>query len=74
MEKKYFVFGKAATDILWNLDDLNEIVNNINEDEAELFVYDPATTLIHTVLETYSRWSDYAYLTPKQYREIVRLL
>ncbi len=40
MENKYFVFGKARAGLLWDFDDLGEIVDAIIEDEAEPFEYD----------------------------------
>lgn len=55
MEKKYFLFSRAGAGFIWDLDDLNAIAEAVNEDEAELFVYDPQRTTIHDVLQAYSR-------------------
>lgn len=72
MEKKYFVFGHASS--LWDVDDLERIIDAVNDYEADLFVYDPQRTQIHEVLEAYAKWSDYAYITGQQYEEIVTRL
>ncbi|MCC8360277.1 hypothetical protein [Salinimicrobium sediminilitoris] len=74
MEKKYFLFSRAGAGFIWDLDDLNAIAEAVNEDEAELFVYYPQTTPIHYVLQAYSRWSDYSYLTSEQYQAVVSRL
>ena len=73
--EKYFVFGKRATDALWNDEnDLDSVVEAINDLEADLFIYHPETTPIHDVLKAYSRWTDYAYLSREQYDEITSRL
>ena len=74
MEKKYFVFGRASSLVLWDVDDLKSIINAVNDYHADLFVYDPLKTQIHEVLEAYSKWSDYAYISCQQNEEIVRQL
>ena len=71
----YLIFGKRATDALWqDENDIDAVVEAIDDMEAEFFVFDPSATPVHDVLEAYSKWNDYAYLTPEQYERMVELV
>ncbi len=72
--KKYLIFGKRATNALWqDENDIDAVVEAIDDLEAELFIFDPQTTPIDEVLKTYSKWTDYSYLTPEQYKQVMDL-
>ncbi|MDT0645784.1 hypothetical protein RM545_03715 [Zunongwangia sp. F260] len=69
--EKFLVFGKRATNALWEDEsDLDAVVEAIDDLEAELCKFDPQTTPVHEILNMYSQWTDYSYLTPEQYTSI----
>ena len=69
--KNYLLFGKRATDALWEDEkDFGSVVEAIDDLEAELFIFDPKTSSLGDLLLAYSKWSDYSFLTPEQYRKI----
>lgn len=69
--EKYLLFGKRATNALWeDENNLEPVIEAINDLEASLFVYNEQTTQLYEVLKAYSKWTDYAYLTPEQYAQI----
>lgn len=70
--KKYLIFGSRATNALWNDEnDIDAVIEAIEDLEAELFIFDQILTPVHEVLNTYSKWNDYSYLTMEQYDQIM---
>ncbi len=71
--KKYFIFGSRATNALWEDDnDMEAVIKALDDFEAELFIFDPQSTPVHEVLNAYSKWNEFSYLTTEQYEQIMK--
>ncbi|OEY71970.1 hypothetical protein [Salegentibacter salarius] len=67
--KKYFIFGKRAVLALED-GDLDGVVEAIDDLEGDVFIFEEGVTQPHDLLAAYSNWTDYAYLSDKEYSEI----
>ena len=72
--KQYLIFGKRATDALWDDEnDLDSVIEAMDDLDAELFVYDSEVTPLYQLLDICRKWSDYSFISQEQYGQIMEV-